>query len=147
MRQTSAGKQASILPTYSSVVANVMDHCPRFDATAAVVLQPSSSSSSNSKYRSNTKVDGKDDYQDSQSSRIEGWTPVVSGAPFGKIQRPIGKTETIKVNGRNTGCKATHPSRSRGGSIEAGPVQPPEGGKPVLRNGQHATLDSRSVPS
>ena len=146
MRQTSAGEQG-IHTTYSSVVAKCNGPLSKIRRNYCCRKTSTESSSSNSKYRSNTKVDGKDDYQDSQSNRIEGWTPVVSGTPFGKIQRPIGGTETIKINGRNTGCKATHPSRSRGVSTEAGPVQPPEGRTPVVKNGQSATLDSRSVPS
>jgi len=48
-----------------------MDYCPRFDATAAAVLQPSSSSSSNSKYRSNTKMDGRNNYQNGQSNLLK----------------------------------------------------------------------------
>ena len=82
-----------------------MDHCPRFDATAAAVLQPSSSSSSNSKYRSNTKVDGKDDYQDSQSNRIEGWTPVVSGTPFGKFNGQLVARRRSKLMVGTPGAK------------------------------------------
>ena len=47
-----------------------MDYCPRFDAAAAVVLQPSNSSSK-SKYRSNTKMDGRNNYQNGQSNLLK----------------------------------------------------------------------------
>ena len=63
------------------------------------------SSSSNSKYRSNTKVDGKDDYQDSQSNRIEGWTPVVSGTPFGKFNGQLVARRRSKLMVGTPGAK------------------------------------------
>jgi hypothetical protein len=81
-----------------------MDHCPRFDAAAAVVLQPSNSSS-NSKYRSNTKMDGRNDYQNSQSNRIEGWTPVVSGTPFGKFNGQLVTLRRSKLMAGTPGAK------------------------------------------
>ena len=104
MRQTSAGEQG-IHTTYSSVVAKcngpplskIRRNCCRKTSTE--------SSSSNSKYRSNTKVDGKDDYQDSQSNRIEGWTPVVSGTPFGKFNGQLVARRRSKLMVGTPGAK------------------------------------------